>query len=94
MSDIPDALRQLVAVRAGMRCEYCRLPQAYSYYRHHIDHIIALKHKGMTIAENLALACADCNMAKGTDVASYDETGILTPYFNPRNDAFLFNQTR
>jgi len=37
--------------------------------------------------ENTCLACAQCNAAKGPNVAGYDpETGILTPLFNPRVD--------
>ena len=35
--------------------------------------------------DNLAWACFQCNVAKGTDIASYDtETHELTPLFNPR----------
>ena len=37
--------------------------------------------------DNLAWACFQCNVAKGTDIASYDnETKVLTPLFNPRKE--------
>ncbi len=54
---------------------------------HQVDHIIALKHGGLTRAENLALSCARCNKHKGSDVASIDPTtGRVEPLFHPRRD--------
>ncbi len=85
MTYIPDATRDAVRQRAYHRCEYCGLPEGYSFYRHQIDHIIPLKHRGDSDVVNLALACFDCNNAKSSDVASYDEdTNQLTPLYNPR----------
>jgi hypothetical protein len=84
---IPAALRRLVAERARQRCEYCRFPQAASFYAFEVEHIIAEKHGGATNADNLALACPYCNRHKGTDLASIDpDTGALTPFFNSRSD--------
>jgi HNH endonuclease len=84
-SYIPAALRQIVSERAVGRCEYCRFPQDASFLAFEIDHVIAEKHGGPTIAENLALACVFCNSFKGTDLGSLDPmTGRLTPFFNPR----------
>jgi len=52
-----------------------------------VDHIIAEKHGGKTILENLAWACLDCNRFKGSDISSLDpDTKQLTPLFNPRTD--------
>jgi HNH endonuclease len=51
------ALERLVRQRAGGRCEYCRLPQAGSQVPFEIDHIIARKHRGRTVAHNLAVTC-------------------------------------
>jgi len=48
-----------------------------------IDHIIARKHKGPTVASNLCLSCFYCNSAKGPDISSLDRRK-LTPLFNPR----------
>ncbi len=52
-----EALVELVWERAQERCEYCQVSQAFSRMPHEIDHIIALKHLGPTLASNLALAC-------------------------------------
>ena len=71
---IPHALRQVVTARAGERCEYCLRHQDHRPESHQVDHIIALKHGGQTVRENLALACAVCNNNKGSDLATLDWT--------------------
>ena len=89
MTRIPvsPALRRLVAGRVGYRCEYCLLAEQDTTARHTIDHIIAVKHGGPTEADNLALACVECNANKGSDIATIDlESGELVPLFNPRLD--------
>ncbi len=87
LTSIPAVLRRLVRERAALRCEYCLLAEEDAYLPHEPDHVIAEKHGGATNAENLALACFDCNRFKGSDIASIDpETRILTPLFNPRSD--------
>ena len=82
---IPNALRQLVIERAVGRCEYCMIHEDDRPGSHQVDHVIALKHDGQTINENLALACAICNNNKGSDLATIDwaSEGII-PLFNPR----------
>ena len=85
---IPHALRQVVIARAGERCEYCLLHQDDRPESHQVDHIIALKHGGQTVRENLALACAVCNRKKGPNIASTDpEAGNayrIVALFHPR----------
>jgi hypothetical protein len=84
-SHIPHALRQVVIARAGERREYCLLHQDDRPESHQVDHIIALKHGGQTVRENLALACAVCNNNKGSDLATLDWTsGQVVTLFNPR----------
>lgn len=84
-----SALRDLVWRRANRRCEYCRIPDQYDYLPFSIDHIIAEKHRGQTVEENLALACCHCNGSKGSNIASIDETtGELVRLFQPRADAW------
>lgn len=84
---IPIALQRQVYKRAGGCCEYCLLPDAATFAPHELDHIIAEKHGGLTIAENLSLACTLCNKHKGSDIASIDpETEQLTALFHPRHD--------
>ena len=83
------ALAQSVRMRAGSRCEYCRMSATLYRTAFHVDHVIAVKHGGPTILENLALACLHCNLHNGTDIASLDPaTGALTPLFNPRTDSW------
>jgi hypothetical protein len=82
---IPVELRRLVKSRAANCCEYCRLSQQSNLFAFHVEHIIATKHDGKTLADNLCLSCPDCNINKGSDIASFDPiTGNLTFLFNPR----------
>jgi 5-methylcytosine-specific restriction endonuclease McrA len=82
---IPVSLRRLVYERANGLCEYCLLPERFSFALHQIDHITAEKHGGGTVADNLALSCILCNKYKGSDLASIDPlTGKITPLFHPR----------
>lgn len=57
-------LQQLVSGRARSACEYCRHPQGLTIAPFQIDHIIAIKHRGKTTPENLALSCFYCNSHK------------------------------
>lgn len=84
---IPAELRQRVIVRANRCCEYCLLSEDDSYYTLQIDHIISEKHGGETQEANLALACAVCNRAKGSDIGSVDwHTETFVRFYNPRTD--------
>jgi hypothetical protein len=81
------ALRELVRQRAGDRCEYCRLPQEFSELRFHIERITPRQHGGTGAIENLALACPDCNLAKGPNLAALQPGGRkIVRLFNPRLD--------
>jgi len=68
-------LRDFVRQRARDRCEYCRVPAAADVMPFQIDHIIARKHGGETVASNLALSCYNCNMHKGPNIAGIDAPG-------------------
>jgi hypothetical protein len=85
-----EATRNLVRRRARNRCEYCGRRQSESLVAAlHIEHILPRKHHGSDEAENLALACIDCNLHKGTNVAGYDSaTGALTELFHPRRQVW------
>jgi hypothetical protein len=78
--------RRLVKERAGMRCEYCRIAEAWEpFFPFHVEHIRARQHKGTDTPDNLAFACNHCNLFKGPNLTSIDpDTGLLTPLFNPR----------
>lgn len=79
-------LRRQVALRAELRCEYCRLAEEDTVFGCQVDHIISEKHGGLTTADNLAYACTFCNQHKGSDIASLDAKGNLIRLFNPRID--------
>jgi hypothetical protein len=80
-------LRDFVCRRAHFRCEYCQLPQEFEEAAFEVDHIIALKHRGSTRHDNLALACFHCNNHKGPNIAGIDvETGSAVVLFHPRRD--------
>jgi hypothetical protein len=78
-------LEELVWQRAGYRCEYCQVAQAFDRLPFEIDHIIAEKHGGATRPSNLCLACFADNRHKGPCIAARDNvTKQLVPLFNPR----------
>lgn len=85
-----SATRRLVRTRARNRCEYCGLAQVDSPLAVlHIEHVIPRKHGGGDEAENLALACVDCNLSKGPNLTGIDpESGQIAPLFNPRKQAW------
>jgi hypothetical protein len=81
-------LRQQVRDRAGDRCEYCRLRQRQDpFHSFHVEHIVARQHGGTDDLENLALACHQCNLHKGTNLAGLDpDSGEMARLFHPRRD--------
>ena len=80
--------REQARARARDRCEYCRLRQAHdSFHSFHIEHIVARQHRGMDDLENLAWACHQCNLHKGTNLAGIDpDSNELVRLFHPRRD--------
>lgn len=80
------ATKARVRERAEHRCEYCQLRQEDSPLTAlHIEHIIPRIHGGGDTLDNLALACIDCNLHKGTNLTGLDpETNQVTELFHPR----------
>lgn len=79
------ATRRFVRERAAARCEYCLVPAVHARFSLHVEHIIATKHGGTDAADNLALACIDCNLRKGPNLTGIDpHSGEITILFNPR----------
>ena len=73
--------------RARNRCEYCGFPAEFTRVPFQIDHIIAEKHRGKTVLENLALSCFFCNTFKGPNLAGVDpKTRKIIRLFHPRRD--------
>jgi hypothetical protein len=85
---VDAALRKFVVERAANYCEYCRIHQdAESFFRFHIEHIIARQHGGLSIEGNLALACHHCNLHKGPNLSAIDpDSGKVVTLYHPRKD--------
>lgn len=84
---VDGATRAAVIARAAHCSEYCGLPDDAVLIKHHPDHIMATKHGGQTLLENLAYVCYACNHQKGSDIASLDPvTGQVTRLYHPRLD--------
>jgi hypothetical protein len=83
---VKAATRQVVRQRAGNRYEYCRLHQDDDpLWPFHIEHILARQHGGTDNPASLALACHECNLRKGPNLAGVDPmTQKKTWLFNPR----------
>jgi HNH endonuclease len=82
-----EQLRAAVRQRAGARCEYCHLAEVHSILPFELEHIIAEKHGGESIADNLAWACRYCNVYKGSNIAGVDPiTQQIVPLYHPRRE--------
>jgi 5-methylcytosine-specific restriction endonuclease McrA len=83
---IGSQTRVLVRERAQNACEYCQLHQDDSPLAVlHVEHIIPRIHGGTDELDNLALACIDCNLHKGTNLTGIDpQTNEVTELFHPR----------
>jgi 5-methylcytosine-specific restriction endonuclease McrA len=79
-------VRAAVRERAANSCEYCQRRQIDApLIPLQIEHIVARKHGGSDGFENLALACAECNLHKGSNLTGIDpETNQITRLFDPR----------
>ena len=84
-SYVPKALRRQVGVDAGRWCGYCFSAEAIVGIALEIEHIIPESLGGLTIRENLWLACHNCNKFKGDRINGLDPiTQEIIPLFNPR----------
>ena len=54
-----------------------------------IDHIISLRHGGLSDPENLAFSCLYCNQNKAADIGTMLlPSEIFIRFFNPRKDGW------
>ena len=84
---VPARLAAAVKAQAAGRCEYCHAPQILIGQTFHLDHIIPRSLGGKTIAGNLCLACAHCNIAKGNQTGTVDpRTKKEVPLYHPRTN--------
>jgi hypothetical protein len=72
--------------RAAFQCEYCQTGQRVTGQAMHVEHINPDGGDGL---ENLALACATCNLSKARATSAPDpETDDPVPLFNPRTQVW------
>lgn len=84
-SYIGRALREQVAKDARCRCGYCLTSTRITGTPLEVDHIIPESLGGLTVRENLWLACSMCNDHKGNRIAAVDpRTGEEVRIFDPR----------
>ncbi len=85
MSVVSARLRRLVVMRAGRRCEYCGLSQDSQEATFHIDHIVPRMAGGLSLADNLALACVSCSLRKEARRSAVDPNSHRSvALFHPR----------
>ena len=90
MKSFSETIRQKIIERANNRCEYCLSSQQYVMGHLQIDHIMPIIKGGMTIEDNLCLACELCNQYKWTKTDGKDpKTGKLVRLFNPRKERWI-----
>src|SRR5208337_4334251 len=76
------ALRAFVRERAGRRCEYCRLHEDDAdFLSFHVEHVVAKQHGGTDDPDILCFACAECNWAKGPNLAGLLGRQTLSAWF-------------
>ena len=84
---VSGATRRVVRERAHRRCEYCHADERWQFVRFTVDHVLPQSAGGSDDADNLALACRNCNERRGNRVAGRDpETDVVAPLFNPRRE--------
>jgi hypothetical protein len=81
---IPPVLREGIAERARHRCSYCQTAESVTGSFFTVDHVIPEALGGRTTAENLCLACWECNRLKRARIAGVDpDSGAVVRLFNP-----------
>ena len=85
MAYVSLVMRQHVAERANFQCEYCQSTERITSGPMHVEHITPQAAGGGTLSENLAYACARCNLHKAIRISFPDPVSRKkTPLYNPR----------
>ena len=85
MAYVSVELRAQVAAKAKFHCEYCHSSERITSGPMHVEHIWPATKGGATTLENLAYACARCNLHKGMRTHYRDPVSQrLVSLFNPR----------
>jgi hypothetical protein len=94
---IPVELQRQVRAHFAGRCAYCQTPEALTVVTFEFEHIIPRSAQGLTIFENLCLACPTCNRYKAHHQTATDPmTGEIASLFHPHQDLwtdhFVWNE--
>ncbi len=82
---VPLALGRRVRQQARQRCGYCLASEILLGMPLEFEHLLPVVAGGLTIEENLWLACRRCNHFKGAQIQAFDpQTGAWVALFNPR----------
>jgi len=83
-------LRRRVREFAQYRCGYCRRTEELAGEQMTVEHIHPESLGGLTVEQNLWLACRRCNEYKGTQIDGFDPlAGKYVRLFNPRAQAWI-----
>ena len=81
---VPEELVRMVRARADGRCQYCLMHESLQGATFHVEHVIPQCKGGLSLLENLALACPGCNLQKGARIAANDPSnGVQVRLFHP-----------
>ncbi len=84
-------VREYLLLKWGYRCAYCRGEAT----RWEVDHLLPRSRGGSSRITNLALACHECNQAKGDQTAAeYGHPEVQAEAGKPLRDAAAVNSTR
>jgi len=82
---ISAKLRKQIQKDAGRRCGYCLSSETITGIPLEIEHLMPESLGGLTVRENLWLACHSCNKFKGDRLQAIDSvTKQSVLFFNPR----------
>jgi len=86
-SYVPKALRDQIGRDARRRCGYCLTSARITGTPMEIDHLVPESLGGLTVRDNLWLACSMCNDHKGNRIAARDpESGEVVRLYDPRRE--------
>ncbi len=75
-ADVPADLRRQVRADAAGRCGYCHTPEVLIGMPLEFEHLYPEAYGGLTVRENLWLACTRCNGFKGDRVDAIDRRQV------------------
>jgi HNH endonuclease len=78
-------------------CAYCRTAEALTATTFEFEHMVPLSLGGLTIFENLCLACPSCNRCKGDrleglDPVTQERVRLFHPHLQRWDDHFSWSQ--